>query len=58
MNADGPVFTAGIKQGHHIAAQLPYGQFEAFTESGHMLFYEEAAKFNAVVRDFVTKCNA
>lgn len=58
MNADGPVFTAGIKQGQHIAAQLPYGQFEAFTESGHMLFYEEAAKFNALVRDFVTKCNA
>ena len=23
-----------------------------------MLFYEEAAKFNALVRDFVTKCNA
>lgn len=58
MNADGPVFTAGIKQGQHIAAQLPYGSFEAFTESGHMLFYEEAAKFNALVRDFVTKCNA
>lgn len=34
------------------------GQFEAFTESGHMLFYEEAAKFNAVMRDFVNKCNA
>ena len=57
-NADGPVFSAGIKQGEYIASQIPYGEFVPFTESGHMLFYEEAAKFNAVVRDFVTKCNA
>lgn len=58
MNANGPVFPGGIKQGEHIAAQIPDGQFVGFTESGHMLFYEEADKFNTVVRDFVNKCNA
>ena len=57
-NADGPVFSAGIKQGEYIASQIPYGEFVPFTESGHMLFYEEADKFNAMVRDFVNKCNA
>lgn len=57
-NADGPVFSAGIKQGQHIASQIPYGEFVPFTESGHMLFYEEADKFNTTVRNFVNKCNA
>ena len=57
-NADGPVFSAGIKQGEYIASQIPDGEFVPFTESGHMLFYEEADKFNSVVRNFVNKCNA
>ena len=43
-NADGPVFSSGIKQGEYIASQIPYGEFVPFTESGHMLFYEEADK--------------
>lgn len=58
MNANGSVFPGGIKQGEHIASQITDGQFVPFTESGHMLFYEEADKFNTVVRDFVNKCNA
>lgn len=58
MNANGPVFPGGIKQGEYIASQIPDGKFVGFTESGHMLFYEEADKFNNVVRDFVNKCNA
>lgn len=57
-NADGPVFSAGIKQGQYIASQIPYGEFVPFTESGHMLFYEEADKFNTTVRNFVNKCNS
>lgn len=57
VNANGPVFTDGINQGRYIASQIPQGRFEAFTESGHMLFYEEADKFNALVKDFVLACN-
>ncbi len=57
VNANGPVFTDGINQGRYIASQIPQGRFEAFTESGHMLFYEEADKFNALVKDFVLTCN-
>lgn len=57
VNANGPVFTDGINQGKYVASQIPQGRFEAFTESGHMLFYEEADKFNALVKDFVLACN-
>lgn len=57
VNANGPVFADGINQGKYIASQIPQGKFVPFTESGHMLFYEEADKFNKLIKDFVLECN-
>lgn len=56
VNADGPVFAWGIKQGTYLTSLIPNGKFVAFTESGHMLFYEEAEKFNQTVSDFIKDC--
>ena len=56
VNADGPVFAWGIKQGTYLTTLIPNGKFVPFTESGHMLFYEEADKFNKTVSDFVKDC--
>lgn len=56
VNANSCVFADGIKQGKHVAAQIPNAEFVPFTESGHMLFYEEPDKFNKIVTDFMVKC--
>lgn len=56
VNANGPVFANGIEQGRHIASQIPKGEFVPFYESGHMLFYEEADKFNCLVKEFAARC--
>ena len=58
VKADGPVFAWGIKQGTYLTSLIPNGKFVPFTDSGHMLFYEEAEKFNKTVTDFVTDCMA
>ena len=39
-----------------LTSLIPNGKFVAFTESGHMLFYEEAEKFNQTVSDFIKDC--
>ena len=36
-----------------VSEDLPKGQFEIFDDVGHMLFFEEADKFNKIVTDFV-----
>lgn len=53
VSANSPVFSDGINQGKHIAAQIPNAKFVPFIESGHMLMYEEADKFNKTVTDFM-----
>lgn len=52
MSANSAVFTDSLRQGCHIAEQIPDATFIRFTQSGHALFYEEAEKFNQSVRDF------
>ncbi|ANK62873.1 alpha/beta fold hydrolase [Loigolactobacillus backii] len=36
-----------------VSDELPKGQFESFANVGHMLFYEEADRFNKLVTNFV-----
>lgn len=36
-----------------VSEDLPNGQFEIFNDVGHMLFFEEADKFNKIVTEFV-----
>lgn len=37
----------------YVAEQIPEAKLEFFEDSGHMLFWEEADKFNQVVADFI-----
>jgi pimeloyl-ACP methyl ester carboxylesterase len=37
----------------YVAEQIPEAKLEFFENSGHMLFWEEADKFNQVVADFI-----
>ena len=52
--ADSGVFPKGIAMGKALAAQAPSGTFIPFEDAGHMLFYEQPQKFNAVLADFIT----
>jgi len=36
-----------------VAEAIPNSQLEFFEESGHMLFWDEAEKFNALIKEFV-----
>ncbi len=47
------VFCNGIAMGQAIANQVPQGTFIPFEDAGHILFYEQAQKFNAALADFV-----
>jgi pimeloyl-ACP methyl ester carboxylesterase len=51
--ADSGVFRNGIAMGKAIADQVPQGTFIPFGDAGHILFYEQAQKFNAALTDFV-----
>jgi pimeloyl-ACP methyl ester carboxylesterase len=51
--ADSGVFCNGIAMGKAIANQVPQGRFIPFEDAGHILFYEQPQKFNAILRDFV-----
>ena len=50
------LFCLGNQAGTYLTSLIPNGKFVAFTESGHMLFYEEAEKFNQTVSDFIKDC--
>jgi len=51
--ADCNVFKKGIDQGKYVASQMPKATFIPFEDAGHMLFYEQPAKFNKSLADFV-----
>lgn len=38
----------------YVAEQIPKARLEIFEDSGHMPFFEEPERFNAVVRDFLS----
>ena len=56
FSANSKIFIESIKQGQYMAAQIPDGECVPFHRSGHMLFYEEAEKFNNTVIEFAKKC--
>ena len=56
FSANSKIFVESIKQGQYMAAQIPDGECVSFYQSGHMLFYEEAEKFNNTVIEFAKKC--
>ena len=56
FSANSKIFVESIKQGQYMAAQIPNGECVPFYQSGHMLFYEEAEKFNNTVIEFAKKC--
>lgn len=56
FSANSKIFSESIKQGQYMAAQIPNGECVPFHQSGHMLFYEEADKFNNTVIEFAKKC--
>lgn len=51
--ADSGVFPHGIAMGRALAAQVPRGTYTPFEDAGHMLFYEQPQKFNAVLANFM-----
>ncbi len=51
--ANSNVFQKGIEMGRSLAAQIPQAHFVPFEEAGHLLFYEQPAKFNKALADFV-----
>ncbi len=51
--ANSGVYGNGIAMGKAIAGQVPHGTFAPFEDAGHMLFYEQPQKFNAVLTGFV-----
>ena len=47
--ADSHVFRRGAEQGRWVASQIPGATFVGSDKGGHVLFYEDAAMFNAAV---------
>ena len=47
--ADSNIFKRGIEQGGWVASQIPGATFVGSDNGGHVLFYEDAASFNAAV---------
>jgi len=46
--------TRPYENGVELARRIPGSRFEAFPGSGHLLFIEEAPRFNAMVTSFLT----
>ncbi len=44
---DSNIFHRGVDQGRWVAERVPGAKFVASTDGGHLLFYEDAARFNA-----------
>ncbi len=51
--ANSGIYCNGIAMGKAIAAQVPQATFIPFEDAGHILFHEQAQKFNAALTDFV-----
>lgn len=51
--ADSPIAEKGLAQGRYLAGLMPLGQCVEFDDAGHILFYEQPAKFNAAISCFV-----
>jgi len=47
--ADSNIFRQGIEQGRWAASQIPGATFVGSDNGGHVLFYEDAATFNAAI---------
>ena len=43
------------EQARNLEKNRPGTRIEIFSDAGHALFVDEAARFNAVVRDFAAK---
>jgi non-heme chloroperoxidase len=51
--ADSHVSPKGIALGRFLADQIPDARLVPFDAGGHLLFYDQAAKFNQVTTDFI-----
>ena len=47
------IFPTGIMQGKYLADRIPGSRFVPFDTGGHLLFYDQAEKFNQVTADFI-----
>ncbi len=52
--ANSPIAEKGLEQGKYLAGLMPLGQLVEFDDAGHILFFEQPAKFNATLARFVT----
>ena len=50
--ADSQIFPKGIEMGSFISSQIPHSTFVPFEDGGHVLFYEQAEKFNSALDKF------
>ena len=50
---DSNIFKKGIEMGRYVGSQIPGATFVPFENGGHMLFYENAEKFNRDLSVFV-----
>lgn len=50
---DSGVFPDGIAMGKALAGQAPHSTFIPFEDGGHILFYEQAQRFNAELAAFI-----
>ena len=52
------VFGPGsLEMGRHFASRLPDAEYHAYTDAGHMLFYERAERFNAELVALIRKAD-
>jgi non-heme chloroperoxidase len=52
-NGNSSYICFGPDTGRHVADTLPNGKLEIFKNSGHMPFYEESERFNAVLLEWL-----
>lgn len=52
--ADSSIAEKGLAQCRYLAGLMPQSQFIGFDDAGHILFFEQPAKFNAALTRFVT----
>jgi len=52
---DSDLFKQGNSQGKYLAGLVPNATFVPFDDAGHLLFYEQSAKFNAALVKFVSE---
>jgi non-heme chloroperoxidase len=53
VNGHSPYICFGSDTGRYVADTVPLGRLEIFSNSGHMPFYEEPERFNAMLVEFV-----